>query len=168
MSASVSLSAVMSVYSSELLVGRRTFLFLMGNVLGLVALLVASYALTPLLGLIGIAVGRAVMLFVSLLAFGMFLRTSRELVVEYSYYLRALAGSTVMMAAIIATSLLVAPHARLESAAVILATVPLAALVYLVSLRFLGAFKEQDFQLLERLLPRPISRLAILARKLLV
>jgi len=168
MSASVSLSAVMSVYSSELLVGRRTSLFLLGNALGLVALLAASYALTPLLGLLGIAVGRAVMLFVSLLAFGVFLRKSQELVVEYSYYLKALAGSTVMMAVVFAASLLAAPHARPESAAVILATVPLAALVYSVSLKSLGAFKEQDFQLLERLLPKPFSRLAILARKLLV
>ena len=131
-------------------------------------MLVASYALTPLLGLLGIAVGRAVMLFVSLLAFGLFLRKSRELVVEYSYYLKALAGSTVMMAVVFATWLLAAPHGRLESAAVILAMVPLAAFVYSVSLKFLGAFKEQDFQLLERLLPKSISRLAVLARKLLV
>ena len=168
MSASVSLTAVMSVYSSELLVGRRTSVFLTGNVLGLAALLVASYSLTPFLGLLGIAVGRAAMLFVSLVAFALSLRASRELVVELSYYLKAFASSAVMVAVVFFTWLLIAPHARLEDAITILATVPLAALVYSVSLRLLGAFKEQDFLLLERLLPKPISRLAILARKLLV
>jgi len=73
-----------------------------------------------------------------------------------------------MLAVVFVTWFLIAPHSRLENAVIILATVPLAAVVYSVSLRFLGAFRPQDFQVLERLLPKPISRLAILARKLFV
>ena len=170
MSASVSLTAVMSVYSSELLVGRRTSLFLLGNVLGLATLLLGSYLLAPRIGLLGIAVGRALMLLASLVAFSVFVKSSREFVIDLPGCLKALAGAGLMMAAVSAAEFIFAPslHTRLEDVAFSVATVPFAALVYVVSLRLLGAFREDDFRLLERVLPKPVARLADLAREVLL
>ncbi|MDA4135169.1 MAG: hypothetical protein OK441_06335, partial [Thaumarchaeota archaeon] len=71
MAIAIGLTSISSVYASGLLASGKTPLFLLGNLLALVTLLVLAYLLVPAFGLIGIAYARAAMLVVSLLAFAL-------------------------------------------------------------------------------------------------
>ena len=163
MAMAIGLTAVSSVYASGLLASGKTYLFLVGNALALVSLIAVSYVLIPIEGLLGIAIGRAAMLTVSLACFALFSRTLGELVLDSKGYLKSILASAVMFSVVYALVFFVSPHLPLREENVIFALVllPFGLVFFIVIMKALRAFGKEDFDFLERLLPRfmkPVMR----------
>ena len=156
MAVAISLTAISSVYASGLLASGKTHLFLIGNALALVALLVLSNLLIPSFGLLGVAFGRAGMLFVSLAAFALFSRRIGELVVDLGSYAKSLASSMVMFVVIYGGLAVMSPHVVSRAGDIVLSLVmvPVGLFFFMVAMKLMKGFGEEDLVFLERLLPR--------------
>jgi O-antigen/teichoic acid export membrane protein len=167
MAVAIGVTSIGSVYASGLLASGKTYLFLVGNALALICLVAISYVLIPVEGLLGIAIGRAGMLLVSLAAFALFSRTQKELVIDLRGYLSSLLSSVAMFAAIYASVYLASPHlaTRTESVAFSLVMLPVGLAVFIVVMWLIDGFAEEDFVFLERLLPRFLTPLIELLRR---
>jgi O-antigen/teichoic acid export membrane protein len=168
MAIAIGLTSISSVYASGLLASGKTPLFLLGNLLALVTLLVLAYLLVPAFGLIGIAYARAAMLAVSLLAFALFVRATGELVLDVTGYLKSLFSSLVMFAVVYGLVEVLSPHigSRAEHVVFSLAMIPLGTVLYLLTMKLTAAFAQEDFDFLGRLLPAFLKPLAELLRRM--
>lgn len=169
MGIAIGLTAISSVYASGLLASGKTYLFLIGNALGLASLVGVSYFLIPTLGLLGIAVGRAAMLAVTLAAFVVFARMLKELVLDVAGYLKSVLSSAIMFLVTSGVVALVSPHLPLRGEDVVFAIVmlPASLVLFILTMRLLRAFGKEDFDFLERLLPRVAKPLLEALRKAL-
>lgn len=170
MSLAIGLTAVSSVYASDLLATGRTSLFLLANALGLATLVILSYLLVPTFGLLGIAYARSFMLAVSLLAFCFFLRNSRELVLDSVGYAKSLLSSVAMFAIVYGTVEAVSPHilSRGEHVVFSIAMIPFGAVIFLLVMKLTRAFTSDDFDFLSRLLPGSLRPFVQLLRRLML
>jgi len=108
------------------------------------------------------------MLAVSLAAFALFSRTHGELVIDLRGYLSSLLSSVAMFAAIYAAVFLASPHlvTRTESVVFSFLMMPVGLAVFMVVMWLIGGFAEEDFVFLERLLPRFLTPLLELMRRI--
>jgi O-antigen/teichoic acid export membrane protein len=166
---SISLTSVAAVYSSDLLIDDKAHHFTISNLVGLVGLLVVSYLTVPYYGFFGIALGRSVMLFITLGLTAYFVWRPGRLVLDEGAYVKSL-GAAVVMALFVYTLLRVAGTAgvgRLGEVGASLIMIPVGLMSYLLIMKALKAFNEDDIAFLELLLPGWLGGLSKLARKLL-
>jgi O-antigen/teichoic acid export membrane protein len=171
MTIAVSLTAINAVYSSSLLAGRKIHYFLLGNVFALLTLITFSALLVPLIGLVGVALGRAAMLFVGLTFFTLFTKAAGDFVLDLQGYLKALLGSAIMgMTIYILLSILSSSYltSRLQVIFAAVAMIPLGMIAYLLIMKYLKAFNERDIKFIESLLPRPLFPLLRIIKKFLL
>ncbi len=165
----ISLTSISAVYSSSLLVEDRAHHFTLSNLLGLVALVLVAAATVPALGFVGIAVGRAAMLFVMFGAVAYFVKRSGSLVLDAGAYLKSLAASALM--ALFVYAVLSYGQAlgfgRFEVVGESIVMIPVGLVYYLLVMKLLRAYTEEDMDFIDSLLPGSLRRLSKLARRLL-
>jgi O-antigen/teichoic acid export membrane protein len=169
MSIAISMTAISSVYSSGLLVDNKAHLFSLGNIIGLAGLLGVALATVPTLGLLGIAIGRAVMMFATLLFFALFARWSGELVLDAPVYLKSLTSAAVMAVLVYGVLDLAASFITVRGAIVAasILMIPVGFAFYVIVMKLLRGFSQADVDFLEKIMPGWLSWLGELARKLL-
>ncbi|MBI3859189.1 MAG: polysaccharide biosynthesis C-terminal domain-containing protein [Thaumarchaeota archaeon] len=167
--ASIAFTAVASVYSSILLVEDRAHHFTLSNLAGLASLVAVAYLTVPAYGFFGIALGRAVMLFVMMGAVSYFVRRSGMLVLDRGAYAKSLAASAFM--AVFVYGVLYVGQAlglgRLGLVAGSIVMIPIGFAYYLLIMKLLKAYTEEDMDFIDSLLPKWLRLLSRLARKLL-
>ncbi len=169
-SISVAFTSVGAVYSSDLLVGERNYLFSVANIVGLMSLVAIALVLVPELGLLGIAIARGAMLVLTLITLAYFVRGQGDLVLDGRGYLKSSAASVVMGAVVYVfldalTALL--PLGRGATVLASLVSIALGFVLYLVLMKYLGGFGPSDLEFLRALLPKRMSWVVELAKKLL-
>ncbi len=167
---SVAFTSIGSVYSSDLLVDERVYFFSASNAVGLAGLVAVALALVPLLGLLGVAIGRSVMLILTLLTFLVFVRRKGDLVLDTSTYAKSTVASAIMGGIVyatldIATSFLI--HGRLPVILSSLAMILVGFGIYFYLMKLLRGFSQSDLDFLEKLLPKSMSWVVRLAKRLL-
>ncbi|MDA4123845.1 MAG: oligosaccharide flippase family protein [Thaumarchaeota archaeon] len=166
----VALTAMGSVYTSSLLAYGRALQYTVSSVLGLAALLVVALGTVPYLGLLGIALGRASMLFVMLGAQAYFVHRSGRFVLDVRAYVNSLAASAAMAVFVygVMTGVSVLlPLSRAGTVAASLGVFAFGLVLYLVMMKNLGGFNESDIDFIEALLPKRLAWVGELARKFL-
>jgi len=169
-SVSVAFTSVGAVYSSDLLVGARIYLFSVANIVGLVALVTLALVLVPLFGLLGIAIARGAMLVLAMTTLAYFVRGQGDLVLDGRGYLKSSAASVVMGVAVygfLDALTTVLPLGRGATVLASLVSILLGFVLYLVLMKYLGGFGPSDLEFLRELLPRRLSWVVELAKKLI-
>jgi O-antigen/teichoic acid export membrane protein len=166
---SISFTAVSAVFSSSLLVDDRAHHFTVSNLLGLVGLVLVALITVPTLGFLGIALGRAVMLFIILGSTMYFVWRSGRLTLDLPTYARSVGASGVAAAVLFLALTAIGDVSTSRSGLVLasLVALPVGFVIYLVVMKSLRAYKEEDMQFLDSLLPRRLRFFSRLARKLL-
>lgn len=166
---SISFTAVSAVFSSSLLVDDRAHHFTISNVLGLAGLALVALVTVPVFGFMGIAIGRAAMLFIILGATAYFVWRSGRLTLDLPTYARSVGASAVAAVLVFGALELLSTVVVSRTVVVIasLVMLPVGFLVYLMVMKALQAYKEEDMEFLDSLLPRGLRFLSRLARKLL-
>jgi len=169
-SISIALSAVVSVYASSLLVDDRAHHVTYSSILALGALVVVAVLGVPTLGLAGVALARAAMLFVMLGSVAYFVKERGMLVLDAEAYAKSV-GSASAMATFIYGGLSLIEKAgfgsRAEAVAGSLVMMPLGLLVYIAAMKLLRGFTHEDMDFVNALLPRRLRFLSRLFRTLL-
>lgn len=170
---SISFTAIAAVYSSSLLVDDRAHHFTLSSLLGLAGLIAVAFLTVPVLPpeerFVGIALGRAAMLFIMLAAVALFVRQTGGLVLDVRAYLKSL-GASALMAVFVFAVLSYGEMLGLSRLAIIagsIAMIPVGFASYLVIMKVLKAYSEEDMDFIDSLLPSYLRRLSKLARKLL-
>jgi len=166
---SISLTSVAAVYSSDLLIDDKAHHFTISNLVGLVGLLTVAFLTVPYYGFFGIALGRSTMLFITLGLTAYFVWRPGRLVLDVGAYAKSLGAGSVM-ALFVFTLLRVADLAglgRLAEVGASLIMIPVGLISYLLIMKALKAFNEDDMAFLELLLPGWLGGLSRLARRLL-
>jgi len=169
-SVSVAFTSVGAVYSSDLLIGARIYLFSVANIVGLVALVTLALVLVPLFGLLGITIARGAMLVLAMTTLAYFVRGQGDLVLDGRGYLKSSAASVVMGVAVygfLDALTTVLPLGRGATVLASLVSILLGFVLYLVLMKYLGGFGPSDLEFLRELLPRRLSWVVELAKKLL-
>ncbi|TLZ53743.1 MAG: hypothetical protein E6K17_09195, partial [Methanobacteriota archaeon] len=168
-SLSVAFTSVGAVYSSDLLVGERIYLFSVANIVGLVTLVSLSLVLVPRFGLLGIAIARGAMLVLAVTTLAYFVRGQGDLVLDGHGYLKSSVASTVMGVVVygfLDALTTVLPLGRSATVLASLVSIPLGFVLYLIIMKYLGGFGPSDLEFLRELLPRRMSWVVELAKKL--
>jgi len=166
---SISITAISAVYSSSLLVYDKAHHFTLSNLVGLLGLVAVALAAVPVYGFFGIALGRAAMLYVILGLTAYFAHRSGRLVLDTEAYLKSL-GASAAMGGLVYLALLGLGTLKLSRTEVVGASVvmvPVGLLVYLLLMKVLKGFNESDMDFIDTLLPRWLSLISRVARKLL-
>ena len=163
-SVATGLTAVGAVYAGALLAAGELKWFTGANAIGLVGLVVVSYFLTPIFGLSGPALGRAALMALVALVYGIALWRSGFFEFDLRAFLCAAAGSTVM--GVVVFFALSFAHSFLTKLAMLPFVVVLGALVYVGSLRFLRLLTVDDLRFVRDLLPTRFHGFLPLAAKL--
>jgi O-antigen/teichoic acid export membrane protein len=167
---SVAVTAMGSVYTSSLLAYDRAIHYTISSVLGLAALLLVAFGTVPYLNLFGIALGRASMLVVMLVAQAYFVSRSGRFVLDMRAYINSLAASTVMAGLVYGVTTLASAFfslGRAEDIAASFGAFAFGLVLYLVMMKYLGGFNESDIDFIEAILPKKLSWVGELARKFL-
>ncbi len=166
---SISFTAISSVYSSSLLVDDRAHHFTLSNLLGLAGLLVVAAVTVPHFGFFGIALGRAAMLFIMLAAVAYFVKREGRLVLDARAYVKSL-GASALMALFVFGVLSYGEGLGLGRFALVagsIVMIPVGFAYYILVMKLLRAYSEEDMDFIDSLLPKSLRRLSKLARKLL-
>jgi hypothetical protein len=134
-----------------------------------VGLVLVAVLTVPSQGILGVAYARGTMLVISAALTAYFVWRSGRLVLDGGAYLRSLASSAIM-AVVVFAILTLAGEAGLGRLGLVLASlvmIPVGFGIYLVGMKLLRAYSEEDMDFLETLLPRWLGALARVARKLL-
>jgi len=169
-SVSVVFTSVGAVYSSDLLVGARIYLFSVANIVGLVTLVSLALVLVPRFGLLGIAISRGVMLVLAMTTLAYFVRGEGDLVLDGRGYLKSGLASAVMGVVVYGFLDALTAALPLGRGATVLASlvsIVLGFLLYLVLMKYLRGFGASDLEFLRALLPRRLSWVVELVKKLL-
>ena len=158
------LTAVGAVYAGALLAVGELKWFTGANAIGLGGLVVVSYFLTPIFGLSGPALGRATLMALVALVYGIALWRRGFFEFDLRAFLCAAAGSAVM--GVVVFFALSFAHSFLAKLVMLPFVVIFGALVYLASLRFLRLLIIDDLKLLRDLLPMRLHGFLPLAARL--
>jgi O-antigen/teichoic acid export membrane protein len=166
---SISFTAIAAVYSSCLLVEDKAHHFTLSNLLGLSGLVIVALLTVPSLGFVGIALGRATMSFIMLGTVAYFVSRSGMLVLDAQAYLKSLIGSSLMALLVFGVLYYVNSIGlgRLPIVVSSIVMIPLGFGAYLLIMKFMRAYSEEDMDFIDSLLPKYLRRLSKLARKLL-
>jgi len=166
---SIALTAVSAVYSSSLLVDDRAHHFAISTVIGLAALVLVAFVTVPSQGAVGIAYARSAMLFVSLGFMAYFVWRAGRLVLDRAAYAKSL-GASALMAVLVFGLLSLAGRVVLGRLAIVFASIvmiPVGFAFYLLVMKLMKAFAEEDVAFLESLLPARLMIVSRIARKFL-
>jgi O-antigen/teichoic acid export membrane protein len=163
-SVATGLTAVGAVYAAALLALGELRLFTAANVIGLAGLLGVSYLLTPVLGLAGPAFGRATLMGLVAVVYGLALARRGFFGFDLRAFLSATVGSGVMGTAVFFG--LFFAHSFLVRLAMLPPMIVVGALIYLASLRVLRLLTMRDLEFIHDLTPRWLHRLLPAAAKL--
>jgi O-antigen/teichoic acid export membrane protein len=165
----ISFTSVTSVYSSALLAGDRAPLFTVSNLVGLAGMVAVATLTVPSLGFFGIALGRSVMLVISFGLVSFFVWRAGMLVLDAGAYLRSLVASG-FAASVVYLAMEGFTDLGLERAAIVglsLAMVGAGGAVFIVSMKAMRAYTEEDMDFIDTLVPERMKFLSRLARRLL-
>lgn len=165
----ISFTAVSAVFSSSLLVDDRAHHFTVSNLLGLAGLVIVALLAVPTLGSFGIALGRSAMLFIIFGSTTYFVWRSGRLVLDVGVYLKSAAASGLAAAVVffVLSYLNTFGVGRTLMVVASVAMLPAGFLLYLAAMKALKAYKEEDMEFLESLLPSRLRFFLRIARKLL-
>ncbi len=126
--------------------------------------------LVPRFGLLGIAIARGAMLVLTMTTLAYFVLGRGDLVLDGRGYLKSSLASAVMGVVVYGfldalTALL--PLGRSATVLASLVSIPLGFVLYLILMKYLGGFGPSDLEFLRELLPRRMSWVVELAKKLL-
>jgi O-antigen/teichoic acid export membrane protein len=166
---SISFTAVSAVFSSSLLVDDRAHHFTMSNLLGLAGLVLVALMTVPTIGFLGIALGRSAMQFIILGTTMYFVWRSGRLTLDSVTYAKSVAASGIAALFVFGFLYILNGYVLSRTAIVVasLVMLPVGFLLYLVAMKVFRAYKEEDMQFLDSLLPRRLRFFSRLARKLL-
>jgi O-antigen/teichoic acid export membrane protein len=151
------LTSLGAVYAGALLALGKLRLYTVANVLGLVALLLVAWALTPFLGLNGPALGRASLLIIVTIVYGLAAIKFGIIEIDLKAYFASIGGSSIM--ALIVFELISSIHSFFFKIALLPAIVIVGTLIYIGALRVFRLFTVNDIDFLHDMLP---NRLHIL------
>ena len=163
-SVATGLTAVGAVYAGALLAAGELKWFTAANVLGLLGMVAVSYFLTPIFGLSGPAMGRATLMALVALIYGLALYRKGFFEFDFKAFLSAAVGSTVM--GLVVFFALNVAHSFLLKLAMLPMVVVVGALIYLGSLRALRLLTVKDLEFVRDLTPTKLHGLLPLAAKL--
>ncbi len=163
-SVATGMTAVGAVYAAALLAIGELRWFTAANAIGLGGLLVASYLLTPLLGLAGPAFGRATLMALVALVYGLALARRGFFGIDLRAFLSATAGSAIMGTTVFLALFL--SNSFIVKLAMLPVMVVVGPLIYLGSLRALHLLTVHDLEFIGDLTPRKLHGLLPTAAKL--
>jgi O-antigen/teichoic acid export membrane protein len=150
-SVATGLTAVGAVYAGMLLAIGELRWFTAANILGLLGMIVIAYLLTPILGLSGPALGRAVLMALVTFTYGFALFRKGFFEFDLKAFLSATAGSTIM--SIVVFFILSLTHSFVAKLVMLPFIVVLGMFIYLGSLRALRLPTKEDLEFVRDLLP---------------
>lgn len=163
-SVATGLTAVAAVYASALLAMGQLRWFTAANIAGLGGLLLVSYLLTPALGLVGPALGRAALMALVPLVYALALFRKQFLEFDLRAFLCAASASTIM--GLVVFFALTFPQTFLLKLAALPALVVVGALIYVSCLRILRLLTVNDLKFLSALIPVRLRVLLPIVAKL--
>ncbi len=163
-SVATGITAVGAVYAAALLAIGELRWFTIANAIGLGGLLVTSYLLTPLVGLAGPAFGRATLMILVALAYGLALSRRGFFGIDLKAFFSAAGGSAVM--GIVVFFVLSLSHSFIIKLAMLPVMVAVGGVIYLGSLRSVHLLTEHDIEFIRDLTPRGLQRFLPAAAKL--
>jgi O-antigen/teichoic acid export membrane protein len=161
MSVGVGLTAFTAVYNGQLLAVKATREVMYANVAGLATLIATLAVLIPLMDYIGAAWSRLAMTLVVGLILIYLVRRRGLFTLDRAGYLAGLVAATVMGVVVFAVLSNVGGYR--EQLAALPGVVLGGALIYLIALRAMRAYREEDIAFLESLLPARLRWAARLA-----
>ncbi len=164
MSIATGLTAVSAVYNGELLATRRSRSVMLVNVAGLGVLLICLTILTPGLAFIGVAWSRAVMTGAIAVFLAYVARRRGLFALDQGAYRDSVIASSIMGAAVFLILSFIGGYRRQMLALVFL--IPLGVAVYLVVLRVLKTFRQDDMEFIRRLSPKRAEQLVKIVSKI--
>lgn len=169
-SISIALTSIAAVYTSSLLVDDKAHHFTISSALALVALFVVAFLTVPTLGISGVALGRAAMLFLMLGAVVYFVRRNGMFVLDAEAYSKSL-GASVLMSALVYGVLTLAKYvgfgSRADSVVGSLVMIPVGLVVYLAVMKLIRGFNQTDVDFIDAMIPSRLHFISRLARRLL-
>jgi O-antigen/teichoic acid export membrane protein len=156
-SVTTGLTSLGAVYAGALLALGKLRLYTVANVLGLAALLLVAWVLTPFLGLNGPALGRASLLIVVTIVYALAAIKFGISEIDFRAYFASIGGSSIM--ALVVFEFISSIHSFFFKVAMLPIIVLVGVLVYTVTLRVFRLFTANDIDFLHDLLP---TRLHIL------
>ncbi|MGA2971431.1 MAG: lipopolysaccharide biosynthesis protein [Candidatus Bathyarchaeia archaeon] len=156
-SVATGLTSVGAVYAGALLAVGKLKWFTGANAIGLVGLIIVSYFLTPIFGLGGPALGRATLMALVAVVYGVALLRSGLFEFDVRAFLSATVASTVM--GVVIFFALTLAHSFLLQLAMLPIVVVAGTLIYLGSLRALRLLTVRDLEFVRDLTP---TRLQVL------
>jgi O-antigen/teichoic acid export membrane protein len=163
-SVATGLTAIGAVYAGALLAIGELRWFTAANAIGLTGLLVVSYYLTPILGLEGPALGRAVLMTLVASVYGVALRRKGFFEADLRALLSSTGGSAVMGFVVFLT--LSFAHSFLAKAAMLPLVIGMGALIYVGSLHVLRLLTIQDLEFIRDMMPTRLQGLLPLVARL--
>ena len=160
-SVATGLTAIGAVYAGTLLALGQLRWYTIANMLGLIGLIVVSAILTPFVGLVGPALGRACLMGIAAIVYAIAVKRSGFFELDLKALLSATSGSAVM--GVVVFSALSSLHSFLARLAILPVLVIVGAVIYLGCLRLLRLLTTDDLEFVRGLLP---SRLHSLLGKL--
>ena len=158
------LTAVGAVYAAVLLAVGRLRWYIVANVLGVGALAVVAYVMTPLVGLSGPALGRASLMTVAALLYAYAALKSGFFELDVRAFISAALSSAPMGAVVFL--ILSFFHSFLAQLAMLPVVIVVGALLYLGVLRALKLLTTQDFEFIQLMAPARSHRLIGLIARL--
>ncbi len=156
-SVATGLTSVGAVYAGALLAVGKLKWFTGANAIGLVGLIIVSYFLTPIFGLGGPALGRATLMALVAVVYGVALLRSGLFEFDVRAFLSATVASTVM--GVVIFFALTLAHSFLLQLAMLPIVVVAGTVIYLGSLRALRLLTVRDLEFVRNLTP---TRLQVL------
>jgi O-antigen/teichoic acid export membrane protein len=157
------LTAVGAVYAAVLLAVGKLRWYTAANVLGVGALLIVAYFMTPLIGLSGPALGRATLMTVAALLYAYAARRCGFFELDVRAFISATLSSAPM--GVIVFFILSFFHSFIRQLAMLPVVIVIGVLLYLGALRALKLLTVQDFEFIQQMAPaRSHTVIALIAR----
>ena len=149
------LTSLGAVYAGALLALGKLRLYTVANVLGLFVLILVAWALTPILALNGPALGRAGLLIVVTIVYGLAAFKFEIFEIDLKAYLTSIVSSSIM--AIVVFELISSIHGFSLKVALMPVILLVGMLIYVGVLRVLRQFTVDDLEFLRDLLPHRLE-----------
>lgn len=161
-SVSFALTSISSVYASGLLINDTSHFYALSNIIGLIILFIVSYLLIPFVGINGVAIGRATMIFASSVLIYIFARRANYAQSDWRTYAYCLISSILSALIILLASSLLFSFivSRIFVIFLSFALALVGAFVYLLELKILRVVKEEDIEFIKRVLPERFAWLS--------
>lgn len=162
-SVATGLTAISAVYAGALLAVGELRWFTAANAIGLAGLIAVSYVMTPVLGLVGPASGRATLMIIVVLVYAFALARKGLFEIDLKSWLSATGGSAVMGLTVF--FILSFAHSFMVKLAILPVVIVIGALLYFGCLRAVHLLTVEDLEFVREMMPvRLRAFLPIVAR----